>query len=62
MLLNAFNRLEFDPFVCMLHSELIIVFDQAVRFTSEIERLPTQLGNHLVNQILTSVIAQDIYL
>jgi len=33
----------------MLHSELIIVFDQAVSFTSEIERLSTQLGDHLVN-------------
>lgn len=62
MFLDAFNRLEFDPFVCMLHSELIIVFDQAVSFTSEVERLATQLGDDLVDQVFTRIIAQDFHL
>ena len=55
MLLNAFYRLEFDSLVSMLNSKSIIVFQFFISLSNEINRFPTQLGNHVVNGVFVCI-------
>ena len=62
MLLNAFYRLEFDSLVSMLNSKSIIVFQFFISLSNEINRFPTQLGNHVVNGVFVSIMTQYLNL
>ena len=59
MLFNAFDRCEFDAFVSVLHTE-VIIFNLWLDLAEEVDGAATQLGHHTVDDILVRVVAQNL--
>ena len=59
MLFNAFDRCEFDTFVSVLDTE-VIIFNLWLNLSEEVDGAATQLGHHTVDNILVWVVAQDL--
>ena len=61
MFFNAFDRSEFNTFVSVLHTE-VIIFNLWLNLAQEVDGAATQLGYHTVNDILVRVVAQNLNL